>query len=477
MQSEAMVSAETPDATTDGATDILNSSELPERQSVPTQSQDTDVPVQMEAQNRAEERHMRWGRRRTVGLIFVVVSAVVWSTNGYLVTVTTDAAGVGFSVLTVSFVLAVVSVAAFGVSVLANPRLLRVLACIDEGVGVASLVLTRHVCSATALVLIYQAYGALPLGSATALLCSSPVWTALIAFVWLREVLNWKRILGAIGAVGGVVLITRDEEGGQEKGGMTALMGICAALVAAGLLSMATVITRKIRRQQPPIVLLGGYGVTLGVGCAVSAAVSSTDLIPVSKGPVDWLVVGLTGLTGFSANLLVAESLRRVDASVVNVIATLEVAFSFVWQICTLARPASLTAVCGSVLILACSALVWRPEERSTGRSSASPNESEASTSASGPPSGFALGSVGDAARRVEPPTRNGGSRHNEEEDSAAEERPILLGAAQKSFAPSFSRVEEISMRVGEGTPTRRSPMSGSSHGKLIERQSKVETP
>ena len=117
------------------------------------------------------------------------------------------------------------------------------------------MLLLRGLFGSGGLVCFYAAVAHLPLAEATVVHQISPVLTALVAALWLRERLEPRVLLGMLLAFAGVVLIARPATlfaGGDAPAAIAwpfVLVGVLGALFA----SLAYVSVRALGRTEPPL--------------------------------------------------------------------------------------------------------------------------------------------------------------------------------------------------------------------------------
>ena len=135
---------------------------------------------------------------------------------------------------------------------------------------------------------------------------TAPIWTALLAALFLGERLNSARITAiCLGFAGAIVII--------RPGFATVGIGTLSAATAAVGFAVALVMVRLLAQRDTPLCIL--FYMTLiqlpmGFGLALDGWVWPD---PATQGP--WII--LVGVTAFSAHFCIASAMRLAEATVV----------------------------------------------------------------------------------------------------------------------------------------------------------------
>lgn len=300
-------------------------------------------------------------RRRLIGVACAVASAACFAMHGCVVRVVSDA---GFSTLQVCFAVGCMRTALACVAIPARRRWRRAVCCKHATPSFIALVVFRQLVGCATLVCIITAFATIPLGEATSMVFTAPVWTTLLAWAWLGEPVTRFNLLAAIGACVGVALVaTAGEAPGAASGAAreprTQIIGSALALLGAFLLALVTTATRCIGDRLPAVVLIFYYGLALALMACVWSAVRAEPILGSANiEPRWWALLLLGAALSFVAQLLVTMALQRVEAGPINVCSTLEIVFSFAFQATLLATHIEMRAVLGALVIFAASALV-----------------------------------------------------------------------------------------------------------------------
>ena len=145
----------------------------------------------------------------------------------------------------------------------------------------------------------------LPLGEVIALEFTSPVWTALLAAVLLRERLTRNRVLGVLLGFAGVLVILR-------PGAAIVHPAAFAVLLAAAGFALMFVLTRTLAASEHPLTILFWMNI---VQLPLSLALSLPGWTTPSVSLWPWLLV--VGLAGLSNHYCFARAFALADAGTV----------------------------------------------------------------------------------------------------------------------------------------------------------------
>ena len=171
---------------------------------------------------------------------------------------------------------------------------------------------------------------------------AAPFFTAILARIWLGEMID-RRLWATIGlAMGGVVIMVWD---GLEDG--TLFGNVLAVVTALGFATYVVVLRHGRATNMLPIVILGATFSTV-----VALALSGFDL------RVPWRDAGLMIVwgAGLSAlvHLLFTFGARHVQGAELSLMALLEFALAPIWVLVVFSeRPSALTLVGGMLVMTA----------------------------------------------------------------------------------------------------------------------------
>jgi len=257
------------------------------------------------------------GPRRWLGFGLVILATAFWSTAGLFITMTVKGSsitplGLAFWRVFVTFLCLLVAI------LVSRPRLLRVAPRdLPWLIGMGALAVG-----------IFQVLWILAVllngvSVATVIQCNAPVMVTLLAWVFWREPLTWRK-WSAIGlALAGTLMIARPT---GPRAVQITLTGLVVALGAALAYAGITLFTKKLTGRYNPWTIL-----TYSFGFAALALLPFQigRLLPQHVTPQAWgAFVGLVLLTTIGGYTCYALGLRHLQASVASIVAMTEVPFA-----------------------------------------------------------------------------------------------------------------------------------------------------
>ncbi|NNF57947.1 MAG: DMT family transporter [Rhodothermaceae bacterium] len=281
-------------------------------------------------------------RRLPLGLVYIAGSALFFS----LMSLCVKLVGARVPTMEVVFVRSVLMTAA-------TWGLLRREGRSALGVD-RPLLFARGAIGVAALSLFYFALSRMPLGDATAIFYMTPIWTALIAVVVLKERTARLVFAGMAVSLVGVALIGKPTFLFGGAAGALAPLAVAAVFTASVLSGSVYVLVRKLRVTDAPLVIIFWLSAVGIVGAAPFAL--GGWVLPT---PVEWLYLLGVGVTTLIAQIFLTKGLHLEQAGRAMSIGYLQVVFAFVWGALvfgTLPDWWSLmgaVAIVGSVLLIA----------------------------------------------------------------------------------------------------------------------------
>ena len=286
----------------------------------------------------------RRARLMSPGLRYMALSALFFSLMSLFVKV----AGRTFPTMELVFARAVV------VSALAFVDIRR------RGVGLLSpewrLLTVRGVVGLGALTCFYFAVVHLPLAEVTVIHFTNPVFTAIIAAVFLAEGLRGRELALTLVSLGGVVLVARPTEL-LSGGGSHYRLAVAAALAGAILAAVAYTLVRRLRREDAMVIVF--------YFAAVSVVAALPLMAPVFVRPrgSEWLVLLGVGVATFLGQLFMTLGLQRERAARATAVGYLQIVFAAAWGVLVFGEVPRLTTAAGAVVIVGSTLLLARLRE------------------------------------------------------------------------------------------------------------------
>lgn len=197
-------------------------------------------------------------------------------------------------------------------------------------------------------------------GASTALVTTTPIWTALaarVAGVRLPRAVWWGLVLAVVGA--GLIA------GVDVTVGLRALAGDGLALLGAVCAGGYVLVGARVRQRLATSV----YAVLCYSACALAVAVAAAiGRVPLAGFPVrDWLLIAaITGCAQLLGHTLLNQVLSSVGPTVVSLVVLLEVPGALIVALLLLGQAPPLPALPGMLAVVVGVALVVRASRPST---------------------------------------------------------------------------------------------------------------
>jgi drug/metabolite transporter (DMT)-like permease len=186
----------------------------------------------------------------------------------------------------------------------------------------------------------------LPLADATLIMYSNPVFTALLAAVFLGERLTKVDLLGVVLSLGGVVLIAQPS---FIFGGASRLdpFDVGVALAGAIFAAISYVIVRKLRESEHALVVVFYFPL-------IATPASIPTALPDAIMPTWWElgVLLAIGIVTHIAQVAMTKGLHLEEAGRATAVSYLQVVFAFVWGMFFFDEFPTVLSVVGAVLIV-----------------------------------------------------------------------------------------------------------------------------
>lgn len=151
----------------------------------------------------------------------------------------------------------------------------------------------------------YAAVAMLPLVEVFAIEFTTPVWTALLAVLFLGERFNTGRVVALVLGILGILIVLRP--------GVSALGAGQAIMIGAAFgFAIANAATKALTRTDGVITILLWMSVIQGALALIPGTLSWT---PITAAEIPWVIV--VGITGMGAHLSLTKAMQLADASLV----------------------------------------------------------------------------------------------------------------------------------------------------------------
>ncbi|XP_068955369.1 solute carrier family 35 member G1 [Petaurus breviceps papuanus] len=217
----------------------------------------------------------------------------------------------------------------------------------------------RGVFGSTAMILLYYAFQLMPIADATVITFTTPVFTSLFAWIYLKEKYSLWDLFFTLFAITGVVLIARPpflfgySTAGIEENHSYHLRGALAAVGGAMCGALTLVILRKVGKSVYYLLNIWYY-VVIGLLESIIVLVVVGDWRLPHCG-LDRLFLVLIGLFGLGGQIFLTKAVQVEKAGPVAIMKTMDVVFAFLFQIIFLNKIPTWWTVSGALCVVASS--------------------------------------------------------------------------------------------------------------------------
>jgi len=194
----------------------------------------------------------------------------------------------------------------------------------------------------------------LPLADTTVIHFTNPVFTALLAAVFLGEVLRGGEIILALGALGGVVIVARPEFLSGHASGLDPV-AVGVALAGAVLSAAAYVTVRRLTRTNHHLVIVLAFALVTLVG----SLPATLPVFVMPSGP-EWGYLLGVGLATQAGQVFVTKALQVEKAGRVMAVGYLQIVFAAGWGILVFGEVPDHWTALGALIIIASTFLMGR---------------------------------------------------------------------------------------------------------------------
>lgn len=209
------------------------------------------------------------------------------------------------------------------------------------------LLLLRGVLGYIALSCFFFALTRLPLADATVIHYTNPVFTAILAALFLAEAIRRRDVLLTLLSLAGVVLMTRPAFlfGGLEQ--RLDPFAVAVALTGAVFSAGAYVAVRRLGRTEDPVVIVFWFATIATLGAIPFTAANA--LLPT---PTEWLLLLGIGVVTQIAQVFMTRGLREERAGRAMAVAYMQIVFAALWGALFFSELPDLWGAAGALLII-----------------------------------------------------------------------------------------------------------------------------
>ncbi|XP_072523250.1 solute carrier family 35 member G1 isoform X2 [Salminus brasiliensis] len=214
----------------------------------------------------------------------------------------------------------------------------------------------RGFLGSNAMILLYYAVLQIPLADASVIMFSNPVFTALLAWIFLKERCTIWDFIFTIFTLTGVILIARPPFlfGGQilgiEGNYINHIKGTAAAFAGAIAAACTMVILRKMGKNVHYYLSIWYYAVLGFIECIVALFIMDEWTVPSCYWD-RWTLMAI-GLLGIAGQTFLTKALHIEKAGPVALMRTMDVVLAFVLQFLFLNRSPSWWSVGGALCVI-----------------------------------------------------------------------------------------------------------------------------
>ncbi|NJD90038.1 MAG: EamA/RhaT family transporter [Geobacter sp.] len=170
----------------------------------------------------------------------------------------------------------------------------------------------------------------------------SPVFTAILGLLFLKERLRREQLIVLCVAPVGMYLIFMDRLSPGQ------LLGNVLALISALTFALMFIFTRQQKESDPLQSLLAAHALTALIALTIAACLPLPVITPVAMASITALGVVQIGL----ASIFFAYGIKRITAVSANLIALIEPVFNPVWVFLVLGEAPTMKTLLGGAIII-----------------------------------------------------------------------------------------------------------------------------
>ncbi|TDG98021.1 hypothetical protein EPR50_G00213930 [Perca flavescens] len=215
----------------------------------------------------------------------------------------------------------------------------------------------RGFIGSNAMILLFYAVQQMPLADATVIMFSNPVFTSLLAWIFLKERCTIWDCIFTVFTITGVLLIARppflfgDHRRGIEGNYANHIKGTIAAFAGAIGAAFTFVVLRKMGKSVHYYLSVWYYAVIGFIECIITVSVLGEWKIPYC-GRDRWLLM-LIAVLGIAGQSFLTKALQIEKAGPVALMRTIDVVLAFIFQFIFLNRAPTMWSLGGALCVVA----------------------------------------------------------------------------------------------------------------------------
>ena len=224
------------------------------------------------------------------------------------------------------------------------------------------LLILRGVVGATAMNLGIYAVKHMPMADARVITYTSPVYTVFLGRIFLKETVSKFDLIATLLSLGGVVLIGRPTflfgSLGKSSSSKQVWYPTVLAVIGAFCGACTIVLIRKVCQAIPGRVVVF-YSAVIGLVVSLVGSLIAGGFKYPDCGTHDVLYIISVGFIGYTVQLILAKALSLEKASIISLVCTVEIAFSFLFQLLVLGVTPNALSIGGAFLVLLCNVTIF----------------------------------------------------------------------------------------------------------------------
>jgi len=228
------------------------------------------------------------------------------------------------------------------------------------------------VAEVVAIVFFYLGLERIPVGDATVIQFTAPVFTVLFSFAFLRKGCGWLDTIVGMVSFLGVVFIAKPELLSSPQthvhvhahnvkdmfNNHNYMEGALFALLTAVFLSLFFILN-KVNGMKLDVTLTIFYPSLFGIIAApVAMAISKDQFLLSEINTVHWTIIIVVGFVSFIGLLFMGQALQLEDAGPAVLIRNCDVIYAFILQYFLMNHSPSLAALVGTIIVLCCTTII-----------------------------------------------------------------------------------------------------------------------
>ena len=220
----------------------------------------------------------------------------------------------------------------------------------------------RGVTGVTAMSLMVYSVKHMPLADARVIFYTSPVYTALLGRIFLKESVSKFDFIATLLGLVGVVLIGRPSflfgSLGKSFASSNIWLPTVLAVLSAIFFSLAIILVRKMSQEVSTRVVVFYFALVGSVSSLLVSLISGEFKYP-DCGTHDVVYAIVSGTLGYFTQLLSTKACQLEKASVISLVRTIGIVFSFILQLMFLNVIPNGLSIGGAILILLCNVVIF----------------------------------------------------------------------------------------------------------------------